>query len=255
MKFPAEQAVQFDKRLLHVIRLTSIPRRAGPPLAWKSLRKRVARRRRESRLWSWYAWTTLMRSMFAGMPSRSMPWGPAEVTTDTRRGWGSSGCAKIFPASTGLSFMGCGSISWLRHVPRRLPAIALCDLSLTACWIRVLQTGLSFETPQKAGILAGPGIPGSARCKGGLSLLTPIERDLATGTLWPNHWNAMVASFGISAPVGDPGVAAGDLSRSISRTLAGRRFFLFLLLPHSHQEGPVIWRLRLSPASRPHTSI
>ena len=63
---------------------------------------------------------------------------------------------------------------------------------------------------------------------------TPVERDLAAGTLWPNRWNAMVASFGISAPVGDPAVRAGGLSLPISG--ARRTQILSLSLPHSYQE-------------------
>ena len=61
---------------------------------------------------------------------------------------------------------------------------------------------------------------------------TPIERDLATGTLWPNHWHAMVASFGISAPVGDP-ASQRDIFLARFPALAGRRFFLFLSRIHA----------------------
>ncbi len=61
---------------------------------------------------------------------------------------------------------------------------------------------------------------------------TPIERDSATGTLWPNHWNAMVASFGISAPVGDPALQR-EIFLARFPALAGRRFFLFLSRIHT----------------------
>ena len=40
---------------------------------------------------------------------------------------------------------------------------------------------------------------------------TPIERDSAAGTLWPQRWNPVVVSFGTSEPAGDRGDAAGDL--------------------------------------------
>ena len=60
---------------------------------------------------------------------------------------------------------------------------------------------------------------------------TPVERDLAAGTLWPNRWKAMVASFGISAPVGDP-LFEREVFLSRFPALAGRRFFLFLSRIH-----------------------
>ena len=33
---------------------------------------------------------------------------------------------------------------------------------------------------------------------------TPIERDCAVGTMWPQRWNPVVISFGTSQPGGDP---------------------------------------------------
>jgi hypothetical protein len=33
---------------------------------------------------------------------------------------------------------------------------------------------------------------------------TPIERDAASGTMWPQRWNPVVVSFGTSEPAGDP---------------------------------------------------
>ena len=56
---------------------------------------------------------------------------------------------------------------------------------------------------------------------------TPIERDCAAGTMWPQRWNPVVVSFGTSQPGGDP---ARQRERFLSRfpALRRRRFFLFL---------------------------
>jgi glycosyltransferase involved in cell wall biosynthesis len=60
---------------------------------------------------------------------------------------------------------------------------------------------------------------------------TPIERDSAMGTMWPQRWNAAVVSFGTSQPVGD---AASQREVFLSRfpALRERRFFLFLSRIH-----------------------
>jgi glycosyltransferase involved in cell wall biosynthesis len=61
---------------------------------------------------------------------------------------------------------------------------------------------------------------------------TPIERDCAQSTLWPHRWTSMVASFGTSAPVGDPTLQR-EVFLARFPALSGRRFFLFLSRIHS----------------------
>ena len=60
---------------------------------------------------------------------------------------------------------------------------------------------------------------------------TPIERDSAAGTMWPQRWNPVVVSFGTSQPAGD-----AERQREIFLgqypALRGRRFFLFLSRIH-----------------------
>jgi glycosyltransferase involved in cell wall biosynthesis len=60
---------------------------------------------------------------------------------------------------------------------------------------------------------------------------TPIERDDATKTLWPQRWNPAVVSFGTSAP---PGNGARQREAFLARYpgLRQRRFFLFLSRIH-----------------------
>lgn len=60
---------------------------------------------------------------------------------------------------------------------------------------------------------------------------TPIERDFATRTFWPQRWNPVVVSFGTSAPGGDP---ATQRKVFLDRfpALRQRRFFLFLSRIH-----------------------
>jgi glycosyltransferase involved in cell wall biosynthesis len=61
---------------------------------------------------------------------------------------------------------------------------------------------------------------------------TPIERDSAAGTMWPQRWNTAVVSFGTTQPEGD---AASQREIFLSRypALRQRRFFLFLSRMHS----------------------
>jgi glycosyltransferase involved in cell wall biosynthesis len=61
---------------------------------------------------------------------------------------------------------------------------------------------------------------------------TPMERDLAVKTFWPQRWNPAVVSFGTLQPTGD---AATQRDRFLARypALRQRRFFLFLSRIHS----------------------
>ena len=61
---------------------------------------------------------------------------------------------------------------------------------------------------------------------------TPIERDSAAGTMWPQRWNPAVVSFGTSQPGGDP-VRQREIFLSQYPALHERRFFLFLSRIHS----------------------
>ncbi len=56
---------------------------------------------------------------------------------------------------------------------------------------------------------------------------SPIERDTAEATFWPQSWKAAVVSFGTLQPAGDP---AQQREAFLARfpALKGRRFFLFL---------------------------
>ena len=61
---------------------------------------------------------------------------------------------------------------------------------------------------------------------------TPIERDSAAGTLWPQRWNPAVVSFGTSQPAGDP-AKQREIFLAQYPALRQRRFFLFLSRIHS----------------------
>ncbi len=61
---------------------------------------------------------------------------------------------------------------------------------------------------------------------------TPIERDSAAGTMWPQRWNPAVVSFGTSQPEGDP-ARQREIFLSQYPALRQRRFFLFLSRIHS----------------------
>jgi glycosyltransferase involved in cell wall biosynthesis len=61
---------------------------------------------------------------------------------------------------------------------------------------------------------------------------TPIERDSAAGTMWPQRWNPVVVSFGTSQPAGDS-VMQREMFLNQFPALQRRRFFLFLSRFHS----------------------
>jgi glycosyltransferase involved in cell wall biosynthesis len=61
---------------------------------------------------------------------------------------------------------------------------------------------------------------------------TPIERDSAAGTMWPQRWNTAVVSFGTTQPTGDPS-SQREIFFSRYPGLRERRFFLFLSRIHS----------------------
>ena len=60
---------------------------------------------------------------------------------------------------------------------------------------------------------------------------TPIERDSAAETFWPQRWNPVVVSFGTSAPEGDRSTQR-EMFLSRYPGLRRRRFFLFLSRIH-----------------------
>lgn len=60
---------------------------------------------------------------------------------------------------------------------------------------------------------------------------TEIERDCSRTTFWPHQWTSAIASFGTSAPEGDP-EAQRQLFRERHPELRGRRFLLFLSRIH-----------------------
>ena len=61
---------------------------------------------------------------------------------------------------------------------------------------------------------------------------TPIERDDAAGTMWPERWNPVVVSFGTSQPPGDPALQR-EIFLGKYPGLRRRRFFLFLSRIHT----------------------
>jgi glycosyltransferase involved in cell wall biosynthesis len=61
---------------------------------------------------------------------------------------------------------------------------------------------------------------------------TPIERDAATGTMWPQRWNPAVVSFGTSEPTGDQATQR-EMFLTRYPALRERRFFLFLSRIHA----------------------
>jgi glycosyltransferase involved in cell wall biosynthesis len=60
---------------------------------------------------------------------------------------------------------------------------------------------------------------------------TPIERDAAAKTLWPQRWHSVVVSLGTSEPEGDR-AAQREVFLARYPALRGRRFFLFLARIH-----------------------
>jgi glycosyltransferase involved in cell wall biosynthesis len=60
---------------------------------------------------------------------------------------------------------------------------------------------------------------------------TPIERDSAVKTLWPQRWNSAVVSLGTLEPTGD-GTRQREVFLSRYPALRDRRFFLFLSRIH-----------------------
>ena len=61
---------------------------------------------------------------------------------------------------------------------------------------------------------------------------TPIERDSAVKTLWPQRWNSAVVPLGTSEPTGE-GTTQREVFLSRYPDLRERRFFLFLSRIHS----------------------
>jgi glycosyltransferase involved in cell wall biosynthesis len=60
---------------------------------------------------------------------------------------------------------------------------------------------------------------------------TPVEREAAAHTFWPQGWKPVVVSFGIAEPPGDP-AAQREIFLARYPALQQRRFFLFLSRMH-----------------------
>jgi glycosyltransferase involved in cell wall biosynthesis len=78
---------------------------------------------------------------------------------------------------------------------------------------------------------------------------TPIERDSAVKTLWPQRWNSAVVSLGTSEPAGD-GAMQREVFLGRYPALRQRRFFLFLSRIHSKKGCDLLLEAfaRLAPA-------
>ena len=98
--------------------------------------------------------------------------------------------------------------------------------SRTACSIRISNMPFRLSTSRSR----FTGWRGSIACcamRGRVCFTSPIERDTAEATFWPQSWKAAVVSFGTLQPTGDP---ARHREAFLARfpALKGRRFFLFL---------------------------
>jgi glycosyltransferase involved in cell wall biosynthesis len=78
---------------------------------------------------------------------------------------------------------------------------------------------------------------------------TPIERDDAAETLWPQRWNPVVVSFGTAAPAGDAATQR-EMFLAGYPALRGRRFFLFLSRIHAKKGCALLLEAfgRIAPA-------
>ena len=70
---------------------------------------------------------------------------------------------------------------------------------------------------------------------------SPLERDDAVGTMWPEQWHSAVVSFGTTQPAGDPSAQrAAFLARFPA--LQARTFFLFLARLHTKKGCDLLLR-------------
>ena len=72
---------------------------------------------------------------------------------------------------------------------------------------------------------------------------TPIERDCAAGTMWPQRWNPVVVSFGTSQPEGDPAKQRGDVFEPVPALQRAPGFFCSSPGFIARREAICCWKL------------
>ncbi len=78
---------------------------------------------------------------------------------------------------------------------------------------------------------------------------SPMERDLATRSFRPNHWNSVLVPFGMNDPVGEPAAQINAFYRQLP-AIRDKRFLLFMGRLHASKGCDLLVRAFASLADR-----